>query len=555
MLDRFFWFSSQPLPIIKGEHRLDLVALSIFIVVLISCFAMQIVGIAKQVPHKKFRYMAVATGAVALGIGIWSMHFIGMLAFQLHTHVHYDPIITGLSMLPAVLASFIALEMLSRKDVSSVELFLGGVMVGAGIGLMHYSGMAAMNMDIKLRYDPFWFAVSIVVSVLLAWFALWLRFGLRNHPHIKGLGKTLLSGTVMGGAVASMHYLAMEAAVFIGNVQTSYEPRINFELIIGITIASIFLGAMVLGGNLFLRFRALYQQLKRSEAAQKAIFDTAIDGVITIDSDGMIQSVNPSVERLFGWSAEELVDQSVCKLMPIQDTPQFDCRRVKRLGEALGKAVGNGIECIGRTKSGKQFPMRLAMGAIQFDDELRFVVFASDISEQKRIESALEREATHDSLTDLPNRRVLTMALPRMMARAERAKEYCALLFIDLDGFKQVNDTLGHDIGDELLITVAQKLKKLVRNDDLVVRLAGDEFIVVLQGLCTPNDAKTMAQRTLNSLSQPMTLSQHQVSIGASIGLAMYNGQIKVCAEQLLQQADQAMYEAKKRGKGTIAFA
>lgn len=555
MLEGVFWNHGDPGLLMAGKYQTSLVALSVLIAILTCCMGMQIAGIARQSQNTTFRHLAVATGSLALGAGIWSMHFIGMLAFKLGIPVSYDPLITFISVLPAVLASWIALEMLARNSVSPRQLLTSGVLMGAGIGIMHYTGMAAMRMDALLRYDPFWFAVSILVSVFMAWFALWLRFGLHQNRILLGNpGVILLSGSTMGMAVASMHYVAMEAARFIGHDTPGREHSFNMNLVVGISTVTVLLGGLVLAGNLFLRFRVLYQQLQLSEARQKAIFSTAVDGIITIDRDSIMRSVNPSVTRLFGWESHELIGQNVKMLMPTPHRAMHHQYLENYLNGQPAKVIGIGRETMGQRKDGSTFPIRLAVGEIRVEEITKFVGFITDISEQKRIEQLLEREATHDALTNLANRRLLTLALPRFMTRTERSGLPFALLFIDLDGFKQVNDELGHDIGDELLKEVAQCLNQRVRSTDLVARLAGDEFVILLEDLHNEAEAQQVAEQIRQSISCPMMLNGHQVTVGASIGITFYHKGCNLTGEALLQKADRAMYRVKKNGKGSIAL-
>ncbi|MBW7899870.1 MAG: diguanylate cyclase [Rhodocyclaceae bacterium] len=553
MLERFFWMNGDPARLLVGEYEPSLVALSVLIAILSCCIGMLIAGIARSSRSPRFRHLAVASGSLALGAGIWSMHFIGMLAFRLPTPVGYDAPTTLASVVPAVLSSWIALQMLARERVTGRQLLAGGVLMGAGIGAMHYSGMAAMRMAPLLRFDPAWFAASIVVSALLAWFALWLRFGLRQTRLLGNAAVTVLSGTALGVAVAAMHYVAMGAARFIGEDVPGHVHRLDTDLIAGITIVTVALGGAVLAGNVFLRLQLLYRQLRLSEARQKAIFDTAVDGIITIDRHGTMLSVNPSVTRLFGWAPEELIGQDVKMLMPEPNRSMHGQYLKNYLDGGPAKVIGIGRETAAQRKDGSIFPIRLAVGEVRSDKQLTFVGFITDISEQKRIAQLLEREATHDALTDLPNRRRLSLVLPRSIARADRSGELFALLFIDLDGFKKINDDLGHEAGDELLKEVALRLSGIVRRTDLVARLAGDEFVILLEGLRAEDEARQMAESVLARLCQPTDLGGRAVSVGASVGMAFYRKGCGLSPEELLHQADQAMYKVKRCGKCDIA--
>ncbi|WP_304506248.1 MHYT domain-containing protein, partial [Aquitalea sp. ASV11] len=217
MLDAFFIFSdSRTLPLLPGIYQPWLVALSVLVAIVTSVVTLYMAGLAARTLSSGLRQMALLSGALFQGIGIWAMHFVGMLAFDLCTSVHYDLQLTLLSILPAFCASWVALNMLASPQVSRQQLWLGGLLVGAGIGGMHYTGMAAMQMAPILRYAPGWFVFSLLIAILLATLSLWIRFGLRQLARL-GEGRTnLLAGCIMGFAIAGMHYSGMLSARFIG---------------------------------------------------------------------------------------------------------------------------------------------------------------------------------------------------------------------------------------------------------------------------------------------------------------------------------------------------
>lgn len=250
MLNMLFIDSTASLSLLDGKHRLDIVFISIITVLITSCFSMHVAGIAQKSHTSFFKHIALLTGSIALGIGVWSMHFIGMMAFEINTHVHYDPLITIMSILPAISAAWIALEIPTRNNVTQSQLFVGAVLMGLGIGAMHYSGMAAMHMDPLLRYDPEWFAASIGVAVVLSWLAIWLRFGLQQSVVLTDVMKTILSGSVMGISAATTHYVAMSSSRFIGHEIPGYKHVPDMSLVIYISIAALTFATIVLSINL-----------------------------------------------------------------------------------------------------------------------------------------------------------------------------------------------------------------------------------------------------------------------------------------------------------------
>lgn len=179
-----------------------------------------------------------------------------------------------------------------------------------------------------------------------------------------------------------------------------------------------------------------------------------------------------------------------------------------------------------------------------------------DITDRQNLQTSLTNMALHDMLTNLPNRRVLMQKLPECMARTARLGKSLAIFFLDLDGFKSINDEYGHEAGDELLLTVAQRMVGAVRTTDTVIRLAGDEFVVILEMMNGDSNAIEVAEKVLHAIKQPFTLKNASVnlSVSASIGIVLYQHGDKKSAAQLLTQADAAMYEAKRKGKNKVVL-
>lgn len=385
----FFIDDTYGFTLLHGHHNPGLVAVSIGIAIATSIMGLQIAGMARNARGKFQRQIALVSGSLALGGGIWSMHFIGMLAFNMGTHVHYNPFITLLSMLPSVFASWVALQMLSNTTISPRQLILGGVLVGAGIGTMHYSGMAAMEMDATLKYDPYWFAASIAVAILMAMLALWVRFGLRNSKRFSSTQTTLVAGIIMGCAIAAMHYTGMAAARFIGDPEAplTQDHSQNFlALIIGATTIAISL--LALAGNLILRYRLLYRHMLENESRLRAIVDTAVDGIITIDGNGGLIAMNQAAEKLFGWTTAELLGKNINVLMPEPYHSEHDQYLKNYHSTRKAKIIGIGREVTALRKDGTQFPIRLAVGEAKIPGQKLFVGFVSDLSER----IAMERE-------------------------------------------------------------------------------------------------------------------------------------------------------------------
>ncbi len=393
-LSSFFIDSAHHASHVHGSYDPGLVFLSIFVSIFSATMALQSAQIARRTKNTLHRHIAIATGAIALGGGIWTMHFIGMLAFELPTQVHYATGTTLFSLVPACAASWFALHRLVQQEVSKLQLITSGTIVGAGIGAMHYTGMAAMMTPLQMRYEPVMFALSIVVAVSLAILALWVRYGVQQTG-LSRLQRLLVSGIVMGVAIAGMHYTGMAAVRFIGTPGAAVNG-----LLLNATYASLGLSSftitvtvMVAALNGLVRSRELYLEVDEGRSRLHAMLHTAVDGIITINSRGLIQDFNPAAQRLFGWSADEIIGRNITMLMPETDQSNHDDALRNYLTTGKSKIIGTSREVIGLRKNGSLVPMRLAIGRVDLAEEPLFVGFVSDISERHALEASLREIA------------------------------------------------------------------------------------------------------------------------------------------------------------------
>ena len=419
-----------------GSYSPTLVIISLCVAILASYTALDLTG---RIATAKGRavHLWTAGGAIAMGIGIWSMHFIGMLAFKLPIDLGYDGAITLLSLLIGVLSSGFALWLVSQPKLPAWQLAFGALVMGAGISAMHYTGMAAMRMQPGIDYDPTLFGASLMIAVGASGAALWIAFHLRQHtPYVR-----LIRGgaaVIMGIAIVGMHYTGMAAARFADGS---------------------FCGAAVNGLN-----------------------GKGLDNLVLITTLAVL---------------------SIALLTSILDA-------------------------------------RL---------EARTASLAQSLTEANR---ELTQLALHDTLTGLPNRTLLADRIDQAMSRVREQGGCFALMFIDLDGFKPVNDAFGHHMGDLLLREVALRLREDLRSQDTLARIGGDEFVLLVQ-LSEQNDALNLAARQVGLIAQAFRVAEHDLHISASVGIALYpgNGQ---SAHELLMNADAAMYHAKGAGKNGYSF-
>ncbi|MDW3219767.1 MAG: EAL domain-containing protein [Acidimicrobiales bacterium] len=306
-----------------------------------------------------------------------------------------------------------------------------------------------------------------------------------------------------------------------------------------------------------LRIRELEQvnaQLEASDANVRSIVDHAAEGIMTCSRAGIIESVNPATAALLG-----------CPASAIEGQPFSHHFGVSSLGDDVDPERANLVEWIwnreeevlglyARRDTGERVPLRISLSRVEIDDNVRFHVLVRDVSEAVDFERRLWESAHYDGLTGLPNRELFLSELDQVLASAtERVDdEIPAVLFIDLDRFKVVNDAWGHAAGDELLKLVTARLKNAIRDGDLLARFGGDEFVVMAMTTDDPHELVALGRRIIRELESPFRLGDHVTYVGASVGLAL-GDEPGVSANDLVSQADVAMYAAKTGGRGRVA--
>lgn len=277
-----------------------------------------------------------------------------------------------------------------------------------------------------------------------------------------------------------------------------------------------------------------------------SVFENTVEGITITDAQGTIQKVNPGFTAITGYSAEEAVGQNPRILKSDHQGPEF---YEKMWQEISDKGYWSG-EIWNRRKSGEAYPERLSITAIRNSqgEISHYVAVFYDITDIKRGEEQLHYQAYHDALTGLPNRQLFIDRLETALAHARRSDIQMAVLFLDMDNFKNINDSLGHNVGDLFLQEVGKILERCSREEDTVARVGGDEFIMLLSEVRGERDAFEVARRIVASFAQPIVLQEHELFAGASIGISIFPGDGRD-AETLIKNADLAMYRAKAAGK------
>lgn len=301
------------------------------------------------------------------------------------------------------------------------------------------------------------------------------------------------------------------------------------------------------------RLDAARQEKQRLSHEFERVLDAAPDAIVVADRDSRITYVNASAATLFGYRRSELLGQPVEIMLPIAMRQRHQ-RRVRDFGaQPHTRPMDTIANLTARHHDGHEIPVDVKLVAEQTDQGMRFTAFIRDVSARQAFERELERRATIDSLTGLPNRWLFGDRLEHALNTARRTGHGVAVLALDLDNFKAINDSHGHGIGDQLLHQVGQRLQQAMRSADSVARLGGDEFAILLEHLDGPETASTVAQRVLDSLAPAIELPGLRLFVGASAGIALYPADA-ADGETLRRYADLALYEAKRNGRGCFAY-
>jgi diguanylate cyclase (GGDEF)-like protein/PAS domain S-box-containing protein len=290
----------------------------------------------------------------------------------------------------------------------------------------------------------------------------------------------------------------------------------------------------------------LEREAERQQQLAATVFETSADGMIVTDENIRIETVNPAFEKLTGYSGAEVLGKNPSFLSSGQHSAEF----FNTMWDSISETGHWRGDIWNRRKNGEVYVQRLAISAMRElnGDVSKYVAVFSDITKEKRQAEEAEFRANHDALTRIPNRALLLDRLSQGLRQSAREQSRLAVLFLDLDGFKQINDLHGHFIGDCVLQEVARRLVRVLRKSDTVARLGGDEFVVVSPGINTPDSHKLIANKLLKVLSEPYHFGGVDLNPTCSIGVALFPDH-GADSDALIEHADRAMYEAKRAGK------
>jgi len=430
------------------------------------------------------------------------------------------------------------------------------------------SARLADDFQRAVRFENVFYWVNVALIAVGAFLAFWLIRGLVISP-LKGLNTTM--GRLAEGDVATeieglalrneIGDMARSVKVFktsmIAARESEQQLRASEEELKAQLHSLEALKqdrenqaatAIGLAENLAAARDAAEKATARAEADElrmRTILDTTTDAMVTIDSDGIIESFNLAAQTIFGWSATEAVGRGISILMPDHLAVLHEKSMRSFDPDAESGVIGHTLELEGKRKDGTTFPVELSVNSMRLGDELKFTGVIRDITERKETEEEIRRLALTDPLTGLANRNQLYKQFDGALALARRRPDWTlATLVLDLDKFKPVNDTLGHLVGDEVLKEVGRVLTRCTRESDIVARLGGDEFVVVLVDAGGLEAVGRVAERIVDGIEAPHAALGHEVRIGASIGIATFPGDGATPVE-LIARADYALYRAK----------
>jgi len=556
---------------LTGEHDWRLVLLAGLV-----CFAASVVAI--HIFHRaitsqgRTRSIWTAIAGASIGYGIWATHFIAMLAYEPGVSLGYGMVPTVLSLAVAMTVTSIGFGF-AAGDPGRWRVPIGGGIIGAGIASMHYLGMWALEVPGRVTWSVSLVLTSIVLGMIFGYAA--LAFAARSN----GRWGTLVAALFLTLAIVSHHFTAMGAVEIIPDPMQSPVALLLSPALLALVIAGValsVLGMSLIGvladrrlaartGNFekIIRQLSLAQQQvegsQRELQLQKLMLDTAInnmgEGLCMFDAERRLVVCNDRYARIYrlppellrvGTAHDEIIKHRIVNGILKGDASDGAADQlISTLGALPSDAASSRIDELsdGRLVCVTRQPMPGG----------GWVATHLDVTEQRRSEARIIYMAQHDALTDLPNRVLLREHLEHAFAVTHRGGPGLAVLMLDLDRFKEVNDTLGHPAGDRLLQAVAVRLRGCIRGTTLIARLGGDEFAVIDYVTDPVVEATALAERIRKVLGEPFDVGDHQVTTGTSIGIAIAPRD-GTDSDGIMKSADLALYAAKNGGRGSFRF-
>lgn len=512
------------------QHDLRIVVLAAVVCILSAIACMSILSHARRV-RGPGRHGWVAVAGITVGFGIWSTHFVAMLAHQAGFPTGYDLSLTLVSLAIAIIVCGGGLWVAGSGRHKS-DHALGGAIVGIGISAMHYTGMTALLVGGDIIWDQGLIAASVILGIVLG--ALSMVWGIASRSF-----KARLTGALtLSVAICAMHFTAMGATDFSNCFAVVGEDAVSAGLLsLSVGVASILILLLALGGvGLDLRDR---KRDSMEASRMRGLADAAVEGLIVCNNQTIV-TVNLSFLKMIGDEKADLAGRPITDFLP------------ESAYRSLFAHEDNLVEAELRTAIGALMPVELVAHAVDFAGKRHDAIAIRDLSARKEAEQHIRYLALHDAMTGIPNRQSFNARLAAELESAARANEQFAVMCIDLDRFKEVNDLYGHAAGDTLLRRVAAIISEKLVGQQFAARLGGDEFALILPAT-SPKAAADFARDLLNQFELANDTATDGTFMQASIGIAMYP-EDATTAEMLMNYADTALYSVKDDGRGSYRF-
>ncbi|MCK0753992.1 EAL domain-containing protein [Chromohalobacter japonicus] len=539
--------------VIQGQWEPGLIVLSCLVAWLAAGLGLLIGERMQEADSRLRRGVWLIAGACMMGLGVWSMHFTGMLALRLPLPMQYDVKLTLLSLLPAILGSGYALRIMARPVATPRYSILGGLVLGAGIGTMHYLGMEAMRMPVTVRYDTTLFFLSLGIALTLGVVAMLVHRYCVRHQRLTRLDRRLFGvAACIALAISGMHYVAMSATYYMPTPAPHHTMQTSSEWLAISVSGAVTLVLMLVALSVFID-RRLQRHARQSTMSREQLMEVIAainDAFLLFDTQGRIVLSNRAFTAMTGYTSTDIQGEPLSVLEHSHESARIH-RDIRRHIIDSGQWQG---EIKARRKDGQAFPARLSISRVEYSHGAtrHYVATLHDLSARREAEAKIHRLAHHDTLTGLPNRQTLYARLDAVQAASHTQGQSGALIMLDIDNFKALNDSRGNAAGDMLLRHVARRLKRFARHEHDLARLGGNEFALVVSGLPSdPDAALAELQHHMTTVRQVIggvyDLDDHSHTTTHSLG-GVWFGDDDVATDELVKRASLALSRAKQDG-------